>query len=169
MVKSNLNKGRKGNVKASPPLEYVTNTVKLLLVTLRMPEEVRKRKLKWDKKKDLKENAPMSKNAQFRGIQPSPSILSFEDDNLLGRRGTIEIQRAGYNTELSAPLDNIPFSTNPERERIKENIFRNKLQFFAVAKVSSSFPPPDIPEIAFAVYTFNVDGFKSVRIVSITF
>ncbi|MBA0794892.1 hypothetical protein Gohar_019177 [Gossypium harknessii] len=105
---------------------------------------------KKDKKKDLEENAAMSKNAQFRGIQPSPSILSFVEDNLLGRRRSIEIQRAGYNTELSAPLDNIPFSTNPERERIEENIFRNKLQFFAAAKVSSSFPAPDIPEIAFA-------------------
>lgn len=29
-------------------------------------------------------------------------------------------------------------------------IFRNKLTFFAAAKVSSSFPPPDMPEIAFA-------------------
>ncbi|KAA3456559.1 P-loop containing nucleoside triphosphate hydrolases superfamily protein isoform 1 [Gossypium australe] len=105
---------------------------------------------KRDKKKDLEENAAMSKNAQFRGIQPSPSILSFVEDNLLGRRRSIEIQRAGYNTELSAPLDNIPFSTNPERERVEENIFRNKLQFFAAAKVSSSFPAPDIPEIAFA-------------------
>ncbi|MBA0582722.1 hypothetical protein Gorai_024856, partial [Gossypium raimondii] len=105
---------------------------------------------KKDKKKDLEENAAMSKNAQFRGIQPSPSILSFVEDNLLGRRRSIEIQRAGYNTELSAPLDNIPFSTNPERERIEENIFRNKLQFFAAAKVSSSFPAPDSPEIAFA-------------------
>ncbi|MBA0762020.1 hypothetical protein Gotri_024580 [Gossypium trilobum] len=105
---------------------------------------------KKDKKKDLEENAAMSKNAQFRGIQPSPSILSFVEDNLLGRRRSIEIQRAGYNTELSAPLDNIPFSTNPERERIEENIFRNKLQFFAAAKVSSSYPAPDIPEIAFA-------------------
>lgn len=29
-------------------------------------------------------------------------------------------------------------------------VFRNKLDFFAAAKVSSSFPPPDLPEIAFA-------------------
>lgn len=28
--------------------------------------------------------------------------------------------------------------------------FRNKLEFFAAAKSSSSFPPPDLPEIAFA-------------------
>ncbi|EOY34669.1 P-loop containing nucleoside triphosphate hydrolases superfamily protein isoform 1 [Theobroma cacao] len=103
-----------------------------------------------EKKKDLEENAALSRNAQFRAIQPSPSILSFVEDNLLGRRRPIEIQRAGYNTELSAPLDNIPFSTNPERERIEENIFRNKLQFFAAAKVSSSFPAPDASEIAFA-------------------
>lgn len=29
-------------------------------------------------------------------------------------------------------------------------VFRNKLEFFAAAKVSSSFPSPDLPEIAFA-------------------
>ncbi|GMI96906.1 hypothetical protein like AT5G58370 [Hibiscus trionum] len=225
MVSSDLNKGRKGNGKASPPLENVTNTGKatsrnpknvsrsakevaendsskkhvnanaranstkrldhlpsprkivrakksLKLDSEVVDEKPKKKKrirldpydtsnkrlddgtaideCKKDKKKDLEENAPMSKNAQFRGIQPSPSILSFVEDNLLGRRRTIEIQRAGYNTELSAPLDNIPFSTNPERERIEENIFRNKLEFFAAAKVSSSFPAPDIPEIAFA-------------------
>lgn len=62
----------------------------------------------------------------------------------------IELRRAGYNTELSSPLDNIPSSNSSERERIEESIFRNKLTFFAAAKVSSSFPPPDIPEIAFA-------------------
>ncbi|KAF3454819.1 hypothetical protein FNV43_RR05267 [Rhamnella rubrinervis] len=103
-----------------------------------------------EKKRDLEEKADISKNAQFREIQPSPSILSFVEDNLLGRRRLIELQRAGYNTELSAPLDNIPFSTSTERERIEENVFRNKLTFFAAAKVSSSFPPPDLPEIAFA-------------------
>ncbi|KAA8549491.1 hypothetical protein F0562_001175 [Nyssa sinensis] len=105
-----------------------------------------------EKKEDLEQNdnVERSKNAQFRAIQPSSSILSFVDDNLLGRRRLIELQRAGYNIELSAPLDNIPFSTKPERERIEENIFRNKLTFFAAAKISSSFPPPEVPEIAFA-------------------
>ncbi|KAK4370199.1 hypothetical protein RND71_009674 [Anisodus tanguticus] len=92
----------------------------------------------------------LSKNAQFRSILPSPSILSFVEDNLLGRRRDIQIKRAGYNIELSAPLDNIPFSTSLERERIEEPVFRNKLEFFAAAKVSSSFPPVDLPEIAFA-------------------
>lgn len=29
-------------------------------------------------------------------------------------------------------------------------VFRNKLEFFAAAKISSSFPPPVLPEIAFA-------------------
>ncbi|KAJ8461082.1 hypothetical protein OPV22_034008 [Ensete ventricosum] len=96
------------------------------------------------------EKAEMSKNAQFRAIQPSPAILSFVEDNLLGRRRLIELQNAGYNVKLSAPVDNVPFSTSTERERIKENVFRNKLEFFAAAKVSSSFPPPMIPEIAFA-------------------
>lgn len=94
----------------------------------------------------------------------------------------IELRRAGYNTDLSAPLDNIPFSSSAERERVEENVcmqylcnrnvnfffpfpnpiifrvetncnaqvFRNKLTFFAAAKVSSSFPTPDLPEIAFA-------------------
>ncbi|XP_062015524.1 uncharacterized protein LOC133732079 [Rosa rugosa] len=103
-----------------------------------------------EKEKDVEEKAEISKNAQFRAIQPSPSILSYVEDNLLGRRRLIELRRAGYNTELSAPLDNTPFSTSSERERIEENIFRSKLTFFAAAKVSSSFPPPDLPEIAFA-------------------
>lgn len=102
------------------------------------------------RKKESEKDAGMSMNAQFRAIQPSPSILSFVEDNFLGRRRLIELKRAGYNTDLSAPLDNIPFSTSSERERIEENIFRNKLTFFAAAKVSSSFPPPGLPEIAFA-------------------
>lgn len=103
-----------------------------------------------EKEKDEVEKAEISKNAQFRAIQPSPSILKYVEDNLLGRRRMIELRRAGYNTELSAPLDNIPSSTSSERESIEENIFKNKLTFFAAAKVSSSFPPPDLPEIAFA-------------------
>ncbi|KAI4388221.1 hypothetical protein MLD38_000569 [Melastoma candidum] len=102
-------------------------------------------------KKDTPEkNACLSKNAQFRAIQPSPSILSFVEDNLLGRRRMIDMRRAGYNTDFSAPLDNTPFSTSSERERIEENVFRNKLSFYAAAKVSSSFPTPDLPEVAFA-------------------
>ncbi|CAN1155783.1 Probable GTP-binding protein EngB [Linum perenne] len=101
------------------------------------------------KKKQMEKEAIMSKNAEFRAIKPSPSILSFVEDNMLGRRRLIELKRAGYNIELPAPLDNIPLSKSTERERIEENIFRNKLTFFAAAKVSSSFPPPDLPEIAF--------------------
>ncbi|XP_071742452.1 uncharacterized protein [Rutidosis leptorrhynchoides] len=99
---------------------------------------------------DTEEKAEMSQNAQFRAIQPSPSIISFVNENLLGRRREIEFRKAGYNIELPSPLDNIPFSTSSERERIEESVFRNKLDFFAAAKVSSSFPPPDLPEIAFA-------------------
>ncbi|XP_073114526.1 uncharacterized protein [Elaeis guineensis] len=98
----------------------------------------------------VEKKTEMSKNAQFRAIQPSPSILSFVEDNLLGRRRLNELQNAGYNIKLSAPLDNIPFSTSKERERIEESVFRNKLEFFAAAKISSSFPPPMIAEIAFA-------------------
>ncbi|CAL1368507.1 unnamed protein product [Linum trigynum] len=103
-----------------------------------------------EKKKQLEKEVAMSKNAEFRAIKPSPSILSFVEDNLLGRRRMIELKRAGYNIELSVPLDNIPDSKSSERERIEENVFRNKLTFFAAAKVSSSFPPPNLPEIAFA-------------------
>ncbi|CAL9244075.1 unnamed protein product [Arabidopsis halleri] len=101
-------------------------------------------------KKDAMKSVEMSKNAQFRAIQPSHSILSYVEENLLGRRRLIELKKAGYNTELPAPLDNIPQSTSTERERIEESVFRNKLEFFAAANVSSSFPPPDVPEIAFA-------------------
>ncbi|EOA40445.1 hypothetical protein CARUB_v10009170mg [Capsella rubella] len=101
-------------------------------------------------KKAVNSVVEMSKNAQFRAIQPSHSILSYVEENLLGRRRLIELKRAGYNTELPAPLDNIPQSTSTERERIEETVFRNKLEFFAAANVSSSFPPPDVPEIAFA-------------------
>lgn len=103
-----------------------------------------------EKKESETNTVELSKNAQFRAIRPSPSILSFVEENLLGRRREIEFRRAGYNTELSVPLDNIPFSTSTERERIEETAFRNKLSFFAAAKVSSSFPPLDLPEIAFA-------------------
>ncbi|OVA12652.1 GTP binding domain [Macleaya cordata] len=103
-----------------------------------------------EKKVDEEKNIEISKNAQFRAIQPSPSILSFVEDNLLGRRRLIDFRRAGYNINFNAPLDNVPFSTSTERERIEEPVFRNKLEFFAAAKVSSSFPPAELPEIAFA-------------------
>ncbi|KAK7387286.1 hypothetical protein VNO78_27972 [Psophocarpus tetragonolobus] len=105
---------------------------------------------KKEKEKESEKEPKMSKNAHFRAIQPSPSILSFVEKNLLGRRRLIDLRRAGYNIDLSAPLDNIPFCSSSEREKIEENVFRNKLEFFAAAKVSSSFPPPNLPEIAFA-------------------
>ncbi|CAI8596913.1 unnamed protein product [Vicia faba] len=105
---------------------------------------------KEEKKKDSEKEPEMSQNAQFRAIKPSPSILTFVEKNLLGRRRMIDIKRAGYNIELPSPLDNIPFSKSSERENIEENVFRNRLEFFAAAKVSSSFPPPNLPEIAFA-------------------
>ncbi|VVB16447.1 unnamed protein product [Arabis nemorensis] len=101
-------------------------------------------------KKKNHEEKSVGVNAQFRAIQPSQSILSYVEENLLGRRRLTELKKAGYNTELPAPLDNIPQSTSTERERIEESVFRNKLDFFAAANVSSSFPPPDVPEIAFA-------------------
>ena len=42
----------------------------------------------------------------------------------------IELKRAGYNIELSAPLDNTPFSTSSERERIEENVCTENLDKF---------------------------------------
>lgn len=96
------------------------------------------------KKKDLPKSSndvEMSLNAQFRAIRPSQSILSYIKDNLLGRRRETEMKKEGYNIDLSYPLDNIPFSTSSVRERIEEPAFRNKLEFFAAAKISSSFPP----------------------------
>uniref|UniRef100_A0A7N0ZU53 EngB-type G domain-containing protein n=1 Tax=Kalanchoe fedtschenkoi TaxID=63787 RepID=A0A7N0ZU53_KALFE len=111
-----------------------------------MSEENTKAKSEEADDKDI----TMSRNAQFRAIKPTPSILSFVEDNLLGRRRMIELQRAGYNINLSAPLDNIPNSTSTERERIEESLFRNRLEFYAAAKVASSFPVPDLPEVAFA-------------------
>ncbi|XP_021744779.1 GTP-binding protein At2g22870-like [Chenopodium quinoa] len=112
--------------------------------------EITNQQKKKEEKKEEVDKVELSMNAQFRAIKPSPSILTFVEDNLLGRRRDIELRRVGYNTELSAPLDNIPFSTSTDRERIEESVFRNKMEFFAAAKVSSSFPPPDLPEIAFA-------------------
>lgn len=41
---------------------------------------------------------------------------------LLGRRRLIDIKNAGYNTKLSAPLDNVPFSTRIERDRIEDSV-----------------------------------------------
>lgn len=51
---------------------------------------------------------------------------------MLGRRRLIELRRAGYNIELSAPLDNIPFSTSSERERIEETVCLNIVQWNSV-------------------------------------
>ncbi|KAL6893828.1 hypothetical protein ACP4OV_007926 [Aristida adscensionis] len=116
----------------SPPKQDVANTEKIL------------------EKCAPEETDEMSINAKFRAIQPSSSILSYVEDNLLGRRRLNEIKNAGYNVRISAPLDNVPFSTRTERERIEESVFRNKLEFYAAAKISSSFPPPTMPEIAFA-------------------
>ena len=41
---------------------------------------------------------------------------------LLGRRRLIDIKNAGYNTKLSAPLDNVPFSTRIERDPIEDSV-----------------------------------------------
>lgn len=43
-------------------------------------------------------------------------------------------------------------------------VFRNKLEFFAAAKVSSSFPPPNLPEIAFAGRILNHRHFISISL-----
>ncbi|KAF2296896.1 hypothetical protein GH714_011643 [Hevea brasiliensis] len=60
-----------------------------------------------------------------RVIRLDPHDISNKrlDDGIVtnGRRRLIELKRAGYNIELSASLDNIPFCTSSERERIEEN------------------------------------------------
>lgn len=53
-------------------------------------------------------------------------IFSYCCLQLLGRRRLIEIKNAGYNVKISAPLDNVPFSTSTERERIEDSV-RNML------------------------------------------
>ncbi|KVI03728.1 hypothetical protein Ccrd_017975 [Cynara cardunculus var. scolymus] len=92
---------------------------------------------------DNEENTELSKNAQFRAIQPSPSIISFVEENILGRRREIEFRKAGYNIELSSPLDNIPFSTSSERERIEEST----INFF---NLGSKLCLVDLPGYGFA-------------------
>uniref|UniRef100_A0A0A9DVA2 Uncharacterized protein n=1 Tax=Arundo donax TaxID=35708 RepID=A0A0A9DVA2_ARUDO len=69
------------------------------------------------------EETEMSINAKFRAVQPSSSILSYVEDNLLGHRRQIEIKNSGYNVKISAPLDNVPFSTSTERERMEESVW----------------------------------------------
>lgn len=121
------------------------------------PNDITNKRLADDNPKDKhvsekgkNQETQISRNAQFRAIQPSPDILSYVSNNLIGRRRSKELMDAGYNINLPASLDNIPFAKSTEREPIEENVFRNKLQFFAAAKISSSFPPADLPEIAFA-------------------
>lgn len=97
------------------------------------------------------ENAGPSKNALFRAIQPAPKLLYHIEKHMLGRRRLSEWQKAGYDVKLTpAPLDNVPYSKKNERQPIQEEAFRYKLRFAAAAKVSSSFPPVDLPEVAFA-------------------
>ncbi|KAI3738250.1 hypothetical protein L2E82_28273 [Cichorium intybus] len=119
--------------------------------------------LSWELASTLKESIPKFQSAGVKliaiGIGAPKKAQIFVERLWSGQnkllvttiRREIEFKKAGYNIELSSPLDNIPFSTSPERERIEESVFRNKLTFFAAAKVSSSFPSPDLPEIAFAV------------------
>lgn len=88
---------------------------------------------------------------QFRQIVPSPKLMQHIQKYMLGRRRPSEVQRAGYDTKITpAPLDNIPYSKKGERQPIQEEVFRFKLRFAAAAKMESSFPSVDIPEVAFA-------------------
>lgn len=88
---------------------------------------------------------------QFRAITPPPKLMQHIERHMLGRRRPSELQRAGYDMKITpAPLDNIPYSKKGERQAIQEEVFRHKLRFSAAAKVASSFPPADIPEVAFA-------------------
>ncbi|XVF46153.1 hypothetical protein PTKIN_Ptkin03bG0004000 [Pterospermum kingtungense] len=180
MVKSELNKGRKGNDKSVRSMlvsEDVTSTTKAVsrypksaatsakevdgMDTTALNDSSKKHaKPKAKAKANLDQSSNASPLTSAKKKVRDKNCLNNNDSEVLddkpkkkkrlGHRHLIEIQRAGYNIELSAPLDNIPFFTGSERQHIEENIFRNKLKFFAAAKVSSSFPAPDIPEIAFA-------------------
>eukprot|EP00252_Welwitschia_mirabilis_P023137 TRINITY_DN6472_c0_g1_i1.p1 TRINITY_DN6472_c0_g1~~TRINITY_DN6472_c0_g1_i1.p1 ORF type:complete len:425 (-),score=60.04 TRINITY_DN6472_c0_g1_i1:369-1643(-) len=107
-------------------------------------------KVKAEVKPKDKDEASMSINARFRAIKPPESILSVINENVIGRRRLREWRNAGFNTKISAPLDNIPFSESDVRQKIEENVFRNKLKLYASAKNMCSFPPAQLPEIAFA-------------------
>lgn len=98
---------------------------------------------------EIAENPEMSQNALFRAIQPTPSIISFVNENviilgqlciyklviscscinrcyllwqLLGRRREIDFRKAGYNIELPSPLDDTPFSTSSDRAKIEDSV-----------------------------------------------
>ncbi|CAM6047600.1 unnamed protein product, partial [Sphagnum compactum] len=92
----------------------------------------------------------LSKNATFRAIQPSSQLLRHIDDHLLGRRRLVEWRNGGYHTDLRAPLDNVPHGSTEGWLPIQETVFKRKLTFVAAAKKSSSLPPQQLPEIAFA-------------------
>ncbi|XP_024517429.1 uncharacterized protein LOC9661183 isoform X2 [Selaginella moellendorffii] len=89
-------------------------------------------------------------NARFRMIQPSRELMRYIDSQLLGKRRLDEWRKAGYNVKLYSPLDNVPFYKGEKKYRIHQSIFRNKQVFVAGAKVLSSIPPAELPEIAFA-------------------
>lgn len=94
---------------------------------------------------------PTTSRGQFRAITPPPKLMQHIERHMLGRRRPSELQRAGYDMKITpAPLDNIPYSKKGERQPIQEEVFRHKLRFAAAAKIVSSFPPADIPEVAFA-------------------
>eukprot|EP00250_Pteridium_aquilinum_P015583 c22655_g1_i1 orf=649-2310(-) len=103
---------------------------------------------------EIQQEAPVAATTgrvQFRQIVPAPKLLQHIEKHMLGRRRPSELQRAGYDMKIiPAPLDNIPYSKKGERQPIQEEAFRHKLRFAAAAKSESSFPPLDIPEVAFA-------------------
>lgn len=49
----------------------------------RLDDGIANTDIKKEEKTDLEEKAEMSKNAQFRAIQPSPSILAYVEDNVI--------------------------------------------------------------------------------------
>jgi hypothetical protein len=103
---------------------------------------------------DGEQDLGLSKNATFRAIQPSSQLLRHIDDHLLGRRRLVEWRNGGYHTDLRAPLDDVPHGNTEGWLPIQETVFKLKLTFVAAAKKSSSLPPQELPEIAFAGITF---------------
>ncbi|KAK6163844.1 hypothetical protein DH2020_000708 [Rehmannia glutinosa] len=86
----------------------------------------------------------------FYMIIKMPHILSNKNDNLIQPRQSNEIWRSISIPEINKKHDDLLLFLLTGVRLIILQVFRNKLEFFAAAKISSSFPSPDLPEIAFA-------------------
>ncbi|KAK6913984.1 GTP binding domain [Dillenia turbinata] len=98
------------------------------------------------KGEDLIDIDTIPKRKKKYSIRIDPHDISNKrvDDTILVNKSTNEMKEDSEKK--------IEMSKNAQFRAIKPYsfVFINKLEFFAAAKVSSSFPPPNLPEIAFA-------------------